>query len=158
MDITCIDDLLYLNRKIPRDDHDFEAKKAFIDFLKGLLKINPAERWSASQAILHPFVQGEQFQEFIPSQSNFYLEVQKSPSAPSGALRGSCPSLLQRIRGSQDQTVPASAVCFRPLVEDLEDDFFTGFVHGKLVQVQQPPPPAMGWLPLTACCQHQLAK
>ena len=89
---------------------------------------------------MHPFIQGKALEEFIPNPSNFYLEVQKNPSVPSGALRGSCPSLLQRIRGSQDQTVRAQDVCFRPLVEDLKDDFFTGFVHGKLVQVQQPPP------------------
>ena len=60
---------------------------------------------------------------------------------PSGALRGSCPSLLQQVRGSQDLTLRARDVCFRPLVEELRDDFFTGFAHGKLVQVQPPPQP-----------------
>ena len=60
---------------------------------------------------------------------------------PSGALRGSCPSLLQQVRGSQDLTLKAKDVCFRPLVEELRDDFFTGFAHGKLVQVQPPPQP-----------------
>ena len=48
--------------------------------------------------------------------------------------------MLQRIRGSQDITVRAEDVSFRPLVEELKDDFFTGFAHGKLVQVQHPPP------------------
>lgn len=141
MDITSIDDLLYLDRKIPRDDNDIESRQPFIKFLKGLLKIDPAERWTASQAILHPFIQGKPLQEFIPIPSNSYLEVQKNRPVPTGSLRGSCPSLLQQIRGSQDLTLRAHDVCFRPLVEELQDDFFTGFVHGKLVQVQPPPMP-----------------
>lgn len=30
-------------------------------------------------------------------------------------------------------------VCFRPLVGELKDDFFTGFAHGKLIQMPKPP-------------------
>ena len=132
--------MFYLNRKIAGGDNELERKQ-FIELLKGLLKVDPSERWTASQAILHPFVQNlKETQEFIPSPSNSYSEIQKQRSAPSGALGGSCPSLLQRIRGSQDLTVSPKDVCFRPLVEELKDEFFTGFAHGKLVQVQQPPP------------------
>ena len=71
LDITSIDDLLYLNRKISRDDHDVESRRPFIEFLKGLLKVDPAERWTASQAILHPFIQGRPLEVFIPQPSNF---------------------------------------------------------------------------------------
>lgn len=138
LDITSIDDLINLDRKISRDDP--EERKCFIDLLKGLLKMNPAERWTASQAINHPFVQGQGLtSEFIPQPSTFYIEIQKSRLAPVGALTGSCPSLLQRISGSQDLTVRPGDVCFRPLVEELKDEFFTGFAHGKLMQIKQPP-------------------
>lgn len=34
---------------------------AFIDFVQGLLNLNPIERWSPQQAKLHPFITGEKF-------------------------------------------------------------------------------------------------
>ncbi|KAI9594637.1 kinase-like domain-containing protein [Syncephalis fuscata] len=37
---------------------------AFIDFLQGLLNLNPFERWSPQQARLHPFILGEKFTEY----------------------------------------------------------------------------------------------
>ena len=67
---------------------------------------------------------------------------------PSGTFRGSCPQILQSIRGSQELPVQVKDVCFRPLVEELKDDFFTGFAHGKLMQVQKPVvshPPPTNW-------------
>lgn len=40
---------------------------AFIDFVKGLLNLDPETRWSPQQARLHPFVLGEQLlQPFVP--------------------------------------------------------------------------------------------
>lgn len=38
-------------------------------------------------------------------------------------------------------TVRPGDVCFRPLVEELKDEFFTGFAHGKLMQIKQAPQP-----------------
>jgi hypothetical protein len=38
-----------------------QNRLAFIDFLKGLLQLNPLERWSPQQARSHPFVTGEKF-------------------------------------------------------------------------------------------------
>ncbi|OMJ93562.1 hypothetical protein SteCoe_3395 [Stentor coeruleus] len=142
LDITNIDDLVNLDRKIPREDP--EERKCFIDLLKGLLKMSPADRWTASQAINHPFVQGQPLTSpFIPEP-----KIHKSRSAPAGTLTGSCPSLLQRISGSQDMTIKPGDVCFRPLVEELKDEFFTGFAHGKLMQIKQapqPPPVQINW-------------
>ncbi|SCV69840.1 BQ2448_1234 [Microbotryum intermedium] len=40
---------------------------AFIDFVKGLLNLDPEQRWTPQQARLHPFVLGEPFlQPFVP--------------------------------------------------------------------------------------------
>lgn len=40
---------------------------SFVDFVAGLLNMNPLERWSPQQASLHPFVTGERFTgPFIP--------------------------------------------------------------------------------------------
>eukprot|EP01114_Cavostelium_apophysatum_P012643 TRINITY_DN2881_c0_g1_i3.p1 TRINITY_DN2881_c0_g1~~TRINITY_DN2881_c0_g1_i3.p1 ORF type:complete len:952 (-),score=200.28 TRINITY_DN2881_c0_g1_i3:750-3605(-) len=38
-----------------------ENRRAFIDFLLGLLKLDPTERWTAEQAKQHPFITGEPF-------------------------------------------------------------------------------------------------
>ncbi|PLW20960.1 hypothetical protein PCASD_13444 [Puccinia coronata f. sp. avenae] len=45
---------------------------AFIDFVKGLLNLNPIERWSPQQARLHPFILGEPLREpYVPMKSGF---------------------------------------------------------------------------------------
>ncbi|KAF9902263.1 dual specificity protein kinase yak1 [Linnemannia zychae] len=42
-------------------------RASFINFLQGLLNLNPIERWSPHQAKLHPFITGEPFTgSFIP--------------------------------------------------------------------------------------------
>jgi dual specificity protein kinase YAK1 len=42
-------------------------RKAFIDFVQGLLNLNPHERWTPQQARLHPFVLGEPLKKpFVP--------------------------------------------------------------------------------------------
>ncbi|KAF9117772.1 dual specificity protein kinase yak1 [Mortierella sp. 14UC] len=42
-------------------------RASFINFLQGLLNLNPIERWSPHQAKLHPFITGEPFTgNFIP--------------------------------------------------------------------------------------------
>jgi serine/threonine protein kinase len=38
-----------------------QNRAAFIDFVQGLLNLNPIERWSPQQARLHPFITGEKF-------------------------------------------------------------------------------------------------
>ncbi|EGG07360.1 uncharacterized protein MELLADRAFT_48114, partial [Melampsora larici-populina 98AG31] len=50
---------------------DLEKEKhnriAFIDFVKGLLHLNPHQRWTPQQARLHPFIQGEPLREpYVP--------------------------------------------------------------------------------------------
>lgn len=42
-------------------DKEMANRTAFIDFVAGLLNINPLERWSPQQAKLHPFITGEPF-------------------------------------------------------------------------------------------------
>ncbi|KAG0302110.1 Homeodomain-interacting protein kinase 3 [Linnemannia gamsii] len=42
-------------------------RQSFINFLQGLLNLNPIERWSPHQAKLHPFITGEPFTgNFVP--------------------------------------------------------------------------------------------
>lgn len=37
------------------------SRLAFIDFVQGLLNLNPVERWTPQQARLHPFITGDKF-------------------------------------------------------------------------------------------------
>ena len=55
---------LNLNRKYKDDENELES---FIDFLKGLLKLEPEKRWNAKMALRHPFITREKYQnKFIP--------------------------------------------------------------------------------------------
>ncbi|KAJ3049122.1 Homeodomain-interacting protein kinase 3, partial [Rhizophlyctis rosea] len=48
-------------------EKEMQNRLAFIDFLEGLLNLNPFERWSPQQAKAHPFVTGEKFTgNFVP--------------------------------------------------------------------------------------------
>lgn len=55
---------------------------AFIDFVRGLLNINPLERWSPQQAKLHPFITQQKFtQPFVPPM-NLKTPSSNKPPAP----------------------------------------------------------------------------
>lgn len=54
---------------------------AFIDFVRGLLNINPLERWSPQQAKLHPFITQQKFtQPFVPPMNLKSPTSTKSPA------------------------------------------------------------------------------
>jgi dual specificity protein kinase YAK1 len=36
-------------------------RRAFVDFVEGLLNLDPIQRWSPQQAAKHPFITGEKF-------------------------------------------------------------------------------------------------
>lgn len=56
---------------------------AFIDFVQGLLHLDPALRWTPQQARLHPFVLGEPLlQPFVPPQMYRGHKSSSSTSAP----------------------------------------------------------------------------
>ncbi|KAJ5498254.1 hypothetical protein N7453_007305 [Penicillium expansum] len=49
------------NMKQAEVDRELNNRIAFIDFVRGLLSINPLERWSPQQAKLHPFITQQKF-------------------------------------------------------------------------------------------------
>lgn len=67
----------YQSSKVDPNDLDaVEAEKkarmaersAFYDLLSGMMDIDPATRWTPSQALQHPFINGETFEEpFVPT-------------------------------------------------------------------------------------------
>ncbi|KAJ2995354.1 dual specificity protein kinase yak1 [Globomyces sp. JEL0801] len=53
---------------------EMQSRRTFIDFLSGLLRMNPMERWTPHQAMQHPFITQKPFTEpYVP---------QVSPSKP----------------------------------------------------------------------------
>jgi len=56
-------------------------RHAFIDFVRGLLTINPLERWSPQQAKLHPFITQQKFtQPFVAPMNLKTSSLTKSPA------------------------------------------------------------------------------
>lgn len=54
---------------------------AFIDFVRGLLTINPLERWSPQQAKLHPFITQSKFTgPFVPPMNLKSSSLNRSPA------------------------------------------------------------------------------
>src|ERR1700712_5700003 len=54
---------------------------AFIDFVRGLLTINPLERWSPQQAKLHPFITQQKYTgPFVPPMNLKSSSVNRSPA------------------------------------------------------------------------------
>jgi dual specificity protein kinase YAK1 len=54
---------------------------AFIDFVRGLLTINPLERWSPQQAKLHPFITQQKFTgPFVPPMNLKSSSMNRSPA------------------------------------------------------------------------------
>ncbi|KAG0148654.1 hypothetical protein CROQUDRAFT_383918 [Cronartium quercuum f. sp. fusiforme G11] len=81
---------------------DLEKEKqnriAFIDFVKGLLNLNPIERWSPQQARMHPFILGEPLRE--P-----YVPLRPGYSATSGSL-GKLTDLGTKLQSSSSAHAP----------------------------------------------------
>ena len=68
---------------------------AFIDFVRGLLNINPLERWSPQQAKLHPFITQQKFTgPFVPPMNLKASALTKTPA----------PGVQQAGRGSEQAT------------------------------------------------------
>ncbi|KAG8740802.1 dual specificity protein kinase yak1 [Ceratobasidium sp. 414] len=57
--------------KLAENDKESNSRASFIDFVSGLLNLNPIERWSPQQAKGHPFITGERFERpYVPSGTN----------------------------------------------------------------------------------------
>lgn len=56
-------------------------RHAFMDFVRGLLNINPLERWSPQQAKLHPFITQQKYTgPFVPPMNLKSSSLAKSPA------------------------------------------------------------------------------
>ncbi|KAJ2383414.1 dual specificity protein kinase yak1, partial [Coemansia sp. RSA 2611] len=64
----------------PEQEREYQSRFALIDFLRGLLQLDPNRRWSPQQASMHPFITGEALTgSFVPP------PISRDPHDPSGA-------------------------------------------------------------------------
>ena len=86
---------------------------AFIDFVRGLLNINPLERWSPQQAKLHPFITQAKFtQPFVPPMNLKSSSITKSP-APGVQQQQQAEALSkQRAQAAQAQAQSAAQTAY----------------------------------------------
>ncbi|UNI21551.1 Dual-specificity kinase [Purpureocillium takamizusanense] len=69
------------NMKQSEIDREMNNRIAFIDFVRGLLTINPLERWSPQQAKLHPFITQQKFTgPFVPPMNLKSSSLNRSPA------------------------------------------------------------------------------
>ena len=110
---------------------------AFIDFVRGLLNINPLERWSPQQAKLHPFITQQKYTgPFVPPMNLKSSSLNRSP-APGTQQQQQAEALSkQRAQAAQAQahTVTAHSAAQTP--------YATGVPLGQYPQAaqQQAPP------------------
>ncbi|KAJ3127472.1 dual specificity protein kinase yak1 [Physocladia obscura] len=93
-------------------DQELMNRRCLLDFLNGLLKLNPFERWSPQQAKMHPFVTGAEFTgPYVPKFSQ-QQEVQQEHHQIH-------PILLQQSNAfseiAQSQQVPAYSTSNEPI-------------------------------------------
>jgi dual specificity protein kinase YAK1 len=83
---------------------EMNNRVAFIDFIRGLLNINPLERWSPQQAKLHPFITQQKFTgPFVPPMNLKSSSLNRSP-APGTQQQQQAEALSkQRAQAAQAQ-------------------------------------------------------
>lgn len=87
---------------------EMNNRTAFIDFVRGLLNINPLERWSPQQAKLHPFITQQKFTgPFVPPMNLKSSSLNRSP-APGTQQQQQAEALSkQRAQAAQAQAQQA---------------------------------------------------
>ncbi|KAI6779547.1 Dual specificity protein kinase YAK1 [Emericellopsis cladophorae] len=96
------------NMKQSEIDREMSNRIAFIDFVRGLLTINPLERWSPQQAKMHPFITQQKFQgPFVPPMNLKSSSLNRSP-APGTQQQQQAEALSkQRAQAAQAQASTA---------------------------------------------------
>ncbi|KAG5302241.1 protein kinase [Histoplasma ohiense] len=118
------------NMKQAEIDREMNNRVAFIDFVRGLLNINPLERWSPQQAKLHPFITQQKYtQPFVPPM-NLKSSALNKTIAP-GVQQQQQAEAASKQRAAQAQAQAQSAAQSYALQMN---NHYTPSAHG------QPPP------------------
>lgn len=82
---------------------------AFIDFVRGLLSINPLERWSPQQAKMHPFITQQKYTgPFVPPMNLKTTSLTRSPAPGTQQQQQAEAASKQRAQAAQAQASTAN--------------------------------------------------
>ncbi|KZF22722.1 kinase-like protein [Xylona heveae TC161] len=96
------------NMKPAEIEREMNNRVAFTDFVRGLLNINPLERWTPQQAKLHPFITQQKYTgPFIPPMNLKATALNKTP-AP-GVQQQQQAEALSKQRAQAAQAAQAQA-------------------------------------------------
>ena len=88
---------------------EMNNRVAFIDFVRGLLNINPLERWSPQQAKLHPFITQQKFTgPFVPPMNLKSSSLNRSPAPGTQQQQQAEAYSKQRAQAAQAQANSAA--------------------------------------------------
>ncbi|KAK0711550.1 kinase-like domain-containing protein [Lasiosphaeris hirsuta] len=106
------------NMKQSEIDREMNNRIAFIDFVRGLLTINPLERWSPQQAKLHPFITQQKYTgQFVPPMNLKSSSLTRSP-APGTQQQQQAEALSkQRAQAAQAQANSASQNAYASMAQ-----------------------------------------
>ncbi|OJJ55702.1 hypothetical protein ASPSYDRAFT_60601 [Aspergillus sydowii CBS 593.65] len=129
------------NMKPAEVEREVNNRVAFIDFVRGLLSINPLERWSPQQAKLHPFITQQKFTgPFVPPMNLKYASLNKT--VPPGIQQQQQAEAASKQRAAHAQSAAQSAYTmqmnqYHPPAHPQAPPMYTGMYAGH----QQAPPP-----------------
>ncbi|KAL1902644.1 dual specificity protein kinase yak1 [Sporothrix stenoceras] len=116
------------NMKQSEIDREMNNRIAFIDFVRGLLTINPLERWSPQQAKLHPFITQQKFTgPFVPPMNLKSSSLNRSPAPGTQQQQQAEAISKQRAQAAQAQANTAAQNAYA--------------MNNPYQQQQQAPPP-----------------
>ncbi|PUU81222.1 kinase-like domain-containing protein [Tuber borchii] len=95
------------NMKPIEMEREMNNRIAFIDFVRGLLNINPVERWSPQQAKLHPFITQQKYTgPFIPPM-NLKSPPPKSPMSGAEQQQRAEQAMIQKQQAAMQAQAQA---------------------------------------------------
>ena len=90
-----------------------DNRLAFIDFVRGLLNINPLERWSPQQAKLHPFITQQKYTgPFVPPMNLKSSGASRSPAPGVQQQQQAEAVSKQRAQAAQAQAQSAAQTAY----------------------------------------------
>ncbi|TVY41503.1 Dual specificity protein kinase [Lachnellula subtilissima] len=120
------------NMKQSEIDREMNNRVAFIDFVRGLLNINPLERWSPQQAKLHPFITQQKYTgPFVPPMNLKSSSVNRSP-APGTQQQQQAEALSKQRAAAAAQ---AASVQAHTIAQ--QQQYASGVPHGQYPQTAQ---------------------
>ncbi|KAH8598311.1 kinase-like domain-containing protein [Bisporella sp. PMI_857] len=128
------------NMKPNEIEREMSNRVAFIDFVRGLLNINPLERWSPQQAKMHPFITQQKYTgPFVPPMNLKSSSINRSP-APGTQQQQQAEALSkQRAQASQSQVhAQAHAQAHAAPPNPYAPSTMTQYPQAAPPQVQQP--------------------